>query len=66
MPILDFGLQFLFKLFTCFFKLNFFKAQKLIQNPDSKIQNRNGGSEGIQTLSGSLQDFYAVNYITNP
>ena len=25
-----------------------------------------GGSEGIQTLTRSVQDFYAVNYITNP
>ena len=37
-----------------------------LKNLKSEIQNKFGGSEGIQTLTGSLQDFYAVNYITNP
>ena len=31
-----------------------------IQNPKSKIQNQFGGLKGIQTLTRSLQDFYAV------
>ncbi len=29
-------------------------------------QTKFGGSEGIQTLTRSVQDFYAVSYITNP
>ena len=35
-------------------------------NPIELRRNVFGGPEGIQTLTRSLQDFYAVNYITSP
>ena len=35
-------------------------------NPIELRRNVFGGPEGIQTLTRSLQDFYAVSYITSP
>lgn len=59
-------LAFRFAILDWCVNLNGFSFKKLSENPKSEIQNQSGGSEGIQTLTRSLQDFYAVNYITNP
>ena len=55
------------KILAARFELAHKKLLKLSSLPFGlHARNKFGGSEGIQTLTRSLQNSYAVNYITNP
>lgn len=55
------------KILAARFELARKKFLKLLPLPFGlRERDKFGGSKGIQTLTGSLQNFYAVSYITNP